>query len=109
MTEFQKRVYEALKLIPEGKVTTYKYLSNFLSCGSSQAVGQALKKNPFAPKVPCHRVIKSDLSIGGYVGEIKGENIEKKLALLEHEGVKFCPQGKLLAPEQVFTFNSTGV
>lgn len=105
MTEFQNRVYEALKLIPEGKVTTYKYLSEFLNCGSSQAVGQALKKNPFAPEIPCHRVIKSDLSIGGYVGEVQGENIVRKISLLDSEGVKLSTDGKLLDYEQVFKFN----
>ena len=63
MTDFQKRVYDALLLIPEGKVTTYKILADFIGCRSSQAIGQALTRNPHAPLVPCHRVIKTDRTI----------------------------------------------
>lgn len=66
MTDFQKRVYDALKLIPKGKVTTYKLLGDFVGCRSSQAIGQALTRNPHAPQVPCHRVVKTDGTIGGY-------------------------------------------
>ena len=104
VTPFQQRVYDALKLIPAGKVTTYKELSRYLECGSAQAIGQALKKNPFAPEVPCHRVIKSDLNIGGYSGETTGENIVKKLSLLESESV-FFSEGNLFDQSQLFTFS----
>ncbi|MCM8535525.1 MAG: MGMT family protein [Lentisphaeraceae bacterium] len=89
VTDFQAKVYEALKLIPEGRVTTYKLLGKFIDCKSSQAIGQALKKNPFAPDVPCHRVIKTDLSIGGFYGEVTGEKITDKLKILSKEGVIF--------------------
>ena len=89
MTEFQNRVYEACRLIPRGKVTTYKALADFIGCGSAIAVGQALKRNPFAPEVPCHRVIKTDMSIGGFFGKTEGEKISEKLLLLEEEGVEF--------------------
>ena len=109
MTEFQNKVYEALKLIPRGKVTTYKQLGDFIKCGSSQAVGQALKKNPFAPEVPCHRVIKSDLTIGGYIGEREGELIEKKISLLRNEGIQISADGKLLNSKQLFKYKSTSV
>jgi len=63
-TPFQQRVYSALKLIPHGKVTTYKLLGDFIGCKSAQAIGQALTRNPDAPLVPCHRVIKTDGTIG---------------------------------------------
>jgi methylated-DNA-[protein]-cysteine S-methyltransferase len=48
-------------------------------------VGQALKRNPFAPEVPCHRVVASDGSLGGFHGERQGEMIERKRRLLEEE------------------------
>lgn len=51
-------------------------------------MGQALRCNPYAPVVPCHRVVKSDGSIGGFMGEVKGEAIQRKIALLKEEGVK---------------------
>ena len=51
-TAFETRVYETIKTIPRGKATTYGSLARKLGCGSSQAVGQALKRNPFAPAVP---------------------------------------------------------
>ena len=76
-------------------MTTYKYLSNAVGCGSSQAVGQALKNNPYAPTVPCHRVIQSDLSIGGFGGARRGEKIDKKIQLLESEGVIFRENGSV--------------
>ena len=56
VTEYQTRVYTLLKQIPEGKVSTYRDLSKALS-SSPRAVGGALRRNPFAPKIPCHRVI----------------------------------------------------
>lgn len=86
---FQQRVYDALRKIPRSKVTTYGLLASHLDCNSAQAIGQALKKNPFAPKVPCHRVVCSDLSIGGYSGKRNGKHIERKIALLKAEGVIF--------------------
>ena len=95
VTVFQQKVYNALKQIPKGKVTTYKILASYLNCGSAQAIGQALKKNPFAPEVPCHRVIKTDFHIGGYIGEMAGSKIEKKKKLLEKEGVTFDVSNKL--------------
>ncbi|MCK5801705.1 MAG: MGMT family protein, partial [Lentisphaeria bacterium] len=71
-----------------------------LGCRSFQAVGQALRRNPFAPEVPCHRVIASDLGIGGFGGETSGEKIRRKLDLLESEGVRFH-DGKLAEPCRV--------
>ena len=59
VTEFQSRVYELLSKIPEGKVTTYAAMSKALD-SSPRAVGGACRRNPFAPQVPCHRVIQAD-------------------------------------------------
>ncbi len=61
---------------------------------SPRAVGQALKANPYAPFVPCHRVIKSDEEIGSYSGS-NPENIKKKIELLKKEGLKFQKRGSL--------------
>lgn len=88
ITEFQRKVYLALLEIPRGETISYKALGQRIGCRSAQAIGQALKRNPFAPEVPCHRVIASDGSIGGFHGQRGGEMIEKKIKLLEEEKLK---------------------
>ena len=85
ITEFQRRVYIELLNVPRGATITYGELARRIGCRSAQAVGQALRRNPFAPYVPCHRVIASNGSIGGFHGQIEGEMIEKKRQLLETE------------------------
>lgn len=87
ITPFQKKVYSLLKKVPKGKVTTYGALAKKLK-SSPRAIGQAMRANPFAPRVPCHRVIKSDGNIGGFRGRIKGKAISEKIRLLRKEGVK---------------------
>ncbi len=103
ITEFQSKVYAATSSIPRGMVTTYKLLGESIGCRCSQAVGQALRKNPFAPKVPCHRVISSTLTIGGFQGDRSGRSINKKLKLLSTEGVAFV-DGKLVDSSQIYYF-----
>lgn len=85
ITEFQRRVYLELLNVPRGETISYGELARRIGCGSAQAVGQALKRNPFAPDVPCHRVIAHDGTIGGFDGQRTGEKIEKKRALLDAE------------------------
>lgn len=85
ITPFQRRVYLALLEVPRGTTISYGELARRIGCRSAQAVGQALKRNPFAPDVPCHRVVASDGSIGGFHGQRSGEMIDKKLRLLEEE------------------------
>ena len=85
ITEFQRRVYLALLDVPRGETITYKQLADRIGCRSAQAVGQALKRNPFAPEVPCHRVIASDGTLGGFHGQREGAMIERKAALLRAE------------------------
>ena len=75
ITPFQQRVYDATCRIPAGRVTTYGLLARHLGCRSAQAVGQALRRNPFAPQVPCHRVIAADLRMGGFCGARDGAQI----------------------------------
>lgn len=85
VTPFQQKVYRLLKKVPRGKVTTYKELGKALD-GKGQiyrAVGNSLNKNPFAPAVPCHRVVASDGSLGGFA---HGSVAKKRL--LEKEGVR---------------------
>jgi methylated-DNA-[protein]-cysteine S-methyltransferase len=94
ITLFQKKIYALVSTIPAGHVTTYKYLAEAAGVNCARAVGQALKRNPFAPAVPCHRVIASDLSIGGYAGARSGKLVKQKKSLLEAEGVQFV--GKFL-------------
>ena len=87
-TEFQNKVYEALKRVPVGRVTTYKHLASAINCKAYQAIGTAMRINPCAPTVPCHRVVKSDGNVGYFKGEKKGRSILEKIALLEKEGIK---------------------
>ena len=89
ITEFQRKVYLALLKVPRGETISYGELAKRIGCKSAQAVGQALKKNPFAPDVPCHRVIAKDGSIGGFHGQRDGEMIEKKRRLLMEEASLF--------------------
>ena len=79
-------------------------LARHVRCGSARAVGQALRHNPFAPKVPCHRVIAADLRIGGFCGARDGTQIRRKRALLATEGVTFDAKGRLADPARVFRF-----
>ena len=74
--------------VPAGETITYAELARRVGCRSAQAIGQALKRNPFAPDVPCHRVIASDGSIGGYNGMRDGEQIDRKRELLESERIR---------------------
>ncbi len=84
MTSFAKKVLAALSRIPRGKVAAYKDVARAVGRPRAfRAVGNALNKNPRAPRVPCHRVVASDGSLGGYAGGLK-----KKTELLEKEGVK---------------------
>ena len=84
-TKFQLKVWGYLKKIPKGKVKTYRYVAKAIGKPRAfRAVANAIGKNPYPPKIPCHRVIRSDGSLGGYSG--KG-GIKKKKRLLEIEKV----------------------
>ena len=102
-TVFEERVYRLISGIPRGQVSTYGGIARALGCGSAQAVGQALRRNPFAPEVPCHRVVAGDGSIGGFTGRRSGEAIDKKVALLISEGVVF-DSGMRVASECLYEF-----
>ena len=84
-TKFQKKVWNYIKTIKKGSVMTYKQVAIGINRPkSARAVANAVGKNPFAPKIPCHRVIRSDGLLGGYSG--KGGVKTKKL-LLKKEGI----------------------
>ena len=94
-TAFQERVFAALAGIPAGFVTTYGSLATQLGCRSSQSIGQALRNNPCAPEVPCHRVVKSDGSLGGFFGDSTDQGQIRKRRLLKDEGIIFDRSGRI--------------
>ena len=104
VTPFRRRVYDALCAVPAGRVTTYGRLAAAVGCGSARAVGGALRANPFAPRVPCHRVIAADLTPGGFSGATAGPELRRKLRLLAAEGVRFA-NGRLAEPDRLHAFD----
>ena len=97
LTTFEQKVLSTIKLIPTGKVSTYREVARAIGrAGSARAVGNALNKNPDAPRVPCHRIVKSNGELGGYAG---GE--KRKIALLAKEGV-VVRQGRINNLKDVF-------
>ena len=82
-TIFQKKVWAQLKKIPRGQTKSYKEIAIAIGHpNSSRAVANACGKNPYAPEIPCHRVIRSDGKLGGYSG--KG-GVKKKAEFLKAE------------------------
>jgi len=107
ITSFQKKVYAEVAKIPRGQTRSYKQIALAIN-SSPRAVGQALKRNPFAPYIACHRIIRSDGErfrgrgkkinwnnpcdvarlIGGFNGKTSGKEIQRKRKLLRSEGVE---------------------
>jgi methylated-DNA-[protein]-cysteine S-methyltransferase len=86
-TQFQLKVWSYLKKIPKGKLKTYAQVAKAIGKPKAiRAVANAIGKNPFPPKIPCHRVIRSDGKLGGY--SAKG-GIKTKKKLLKNEGFSF--------------------
>ena len=82
-TKFQVKVWEYLKTIPKGTVKTYKEVAIGINRPkSARAVANACARNPYAPKIPCHRVIRSDGGLGGYTAK-GGIRTKKKLLKIE--------------------------
>ena len=86
---FNEKVYTLLKKVPKGKVTTYKVLAEKLGTKAYRAVGQAMRCNPYAPEVPCHRCVSSDGSIGGFSGtkNPNSKEVKRKIRMLRNEGI----------------------
>ena len=81
ITKFQEKVYNVVQKIPKGKILSYKEVAKLTgSPRASRAVGNALNRNPFK-EVPCHRVIKSDGTLGGYA-----KGAKEKARILKKEG-----------------------
>jgi len=80
---FNERCYTLLIKVPKGKVTTYGALARKMKTKAYRAVGNAMNKNPYAPKVPCHRVVGSDGSMTGFAS-----GIPKKVKMLKSEGIE---------------------
>jgi methylated-DNA-[protein]-cysteine S-methyltransferase len=108
LSPFTRAVLELCAAVPPGRVTTYGALAAALRNSSSQAVGTALSKNPFAPAVPCHRVIKTGgpPTIGGFCGHAQGSGhaeISRKRDLLAAEGVLFDDRLRLTTHKALLT------
>ena len=98
--DFDERVWKLMERIPEGRVTTYGEIARKLNTKAYRAVGNACRKNPYAPRVPCHRVVRSDGTIGGFGGRTSGKSIEAKIQLLRKENVEVS-NGKIVNFEKV--------
>ena len=80
---FDEQCYALLRRVPRGKVTTYSELAHALGCRAYRAIGNAMNRNPYAPEVPCHRVVRKDGSVGGFA-----YGTPKKIKLLKSEGIE---------------------
>lgn len=95
-SQFEKDVLIATYKIPQGKVSTYGRIAKVIGKPrSARAVGNVLNKNPFAPTIPCHRVIKSDGQIGGFASGAR-----KKIKILSDEGIEI-ERGRVKDPDKV--------
>ena len=94
-TEFEMAVYDAVRGIACGRVATYGGIAARIGRGTARAVGSALARNPFAPEVPCHRVVRADGSLGGFNGQTAGPELARKRAMLQAEGVAFAANDKV--------------
>ena len=87
--EFNERVYEICRKIPKGRVSTYKEIAEALGIKAYRAVGRALRDNPYAPEVPCYRVLNSRGELYGFQGKKTKIALDNKKRLLEQEGIEF--------------------
>jgi len=97
---FDERVWKLMENIPKGKVTTYGLIARKLKTKAYRAVGNACRRNPYAPRVPCHRVVRSDGTIGGFGGKTTGKTVERKIKLLRRENVEIV-NGRIIGFEKV--------
>ncbi len=101
-TKFQQSVWNALKKIPKGKITTYSHIAKFIGNPKAvRAVGTAVGKNPEAPKIPCHRVVPQSGRIGKYSGP---GGTATKIKLLKEEGISFNKDKVSELKQKLYTF-----
>lgn len=93
--KFDERVWKLMKEIPKGRVTTYALIARKLNTRAYRAVGNACRRNPYAPRVPCHRVVRSDGTVGGFGGKTSGRTVEEKIQMLRKESVEI-KRGKIV-------------
>ena len=86
---FTQKVLRAVRSIRWGKTLSYAGLAKKVgNPGAIRAVATVMRKNPFPLIIPCHRIIRSNGSIGGFMGKMNGKEVELKIRLLEREGTK---------------------
>ena len=98
MKNFNEHCYSILRRVPRGKVTTYKEIAQAMKSKAYRAVGNAMKRNPYAPEVSCHRVVQSDGLVGGFAYGAK-----KKIGLLHKEGIEII-KGKIDLKKYLYKF-----
>lgn len=97
-TPFQRLVLAECRAVPRGAFTTYGDLAERIGHPSAaRAVGTALANNPLPILIPCHRAVRADGHMGGFVGGIAG--LPMKRALLALEGVAICERGRAIIPQ----------
>ena len=89
---FEQKVWAVTARIPKGKVATYAWVAGQLNCKAYRAVGRALGRNPYAPGVPCHRVVGSTGALTGFAG-----GLPAKRKLLLSEGIELVGEKVPLA------------
>ena len=95
---FSERCYKILRKVPRGKVTTYREIARALKSRAYRAVGNAMNKNPYSPKIPCHRVVKSNGEVGGFASGTR-----KKISLLKKDGINVV-KGKIDLRKYLYKF-----
>jgi methylated-DNA-[protein]-cysteine S-methyltransferase len=95
---FCQKVWALTARIPEGKVTTYGHIARHLGTNAYRAVGLAMNRNPYAPAVPCHRVVGSQGALTGFAG-----GLPKKRAMLAAEHVPMR-KGRVVLDEALYCF-----
>lgn len=96
---FSDECYRLLRRVPKGRITTYKELAQAMGTKAYRAVGNAMNRNPYAPSVPCHRVVASDGSIGGFA-----RGTSEKIRMLKKEGIS-VKNGKVVnMSRHLYTF-----
>lgn len=112
MSDTQQKIYSLLQSVPEGRVTTYKELAMAIGTKAYRLIGRYMGENPYPfmtcsdpnKRIPCHRVVSSNGTIGGFMGKTSGKEIEVKISLLEEERVHVI-NGKVQGFENLlFTF-----
>ena len=98
--KFDEKVWKLMEKIPEGRVTTYGLVAKKLNTKAYRAVGNACRRNPYAPRVPCHREVRSDGTVGGFGGKTSGKNVKKKIQMLRKEHVEII-NGRITDFEKV--------